>query len=121
MPPDQFLGDGLDYVAEFKRALLLGHPGVEDDLEQEIAKLIAELIEVVVLDRIGDLVGFLERIWRDGPKGLFEVPGAAAAGGAEGGHDLDQSTDVSGGFHATTLTRSRCRAAVVIAAVHDFG
>jgi hypothetical protein len=38
---------------------------------------------------------------------LFEVPGAAAAGGAERRHDFEQPADVLGGLHAVTLARSR--------------
>ncbi len=38
-----------DHVAKLERALLLRHPGVERDLEEEVAQLVAE----VVRDRPG--------------------------------------------------------------------
>ena len=60
MAADQLVGDRLDHVAEGERAVLLGHAGVEDDLEQEIAELVAQVGEVAARDRVGDLVGFLD-------------------------------------------------------------
>ena len=94
VPPDQLFGDGLDHVAEVERALLLGHPGVEDDLQQQVAQLLAELLDVVVLDCVGDLVGFFERIGRDGAEVLLEIPRAPGARRAQRRHDLHQPRDV---------------------------
>ncbi len=80
MAPDQFLVDRLDDVAEIERALLLRHARVEDDLEQEIAELFAQVIEVAARDRVSDLVGFLDGVRRDGSEILLEVPRAAGLG-----------------------------------------
>ena len=60
MPADELFGDRLDHVAEIERALFLGHAGVEDDLEQEIAQFFLEIGEIVARDGVGDLVGFLD-------------------------------------------------------------
>ena len=38
---------------------------------------------VLALDRVGDLVGFLDRVGGDGREGLLDVPGAAALGIAQ--------------------------------------
>ena len=38
MPANELFGDGLHHVAERERASLLGHAGMKDDLQQEIAE-----------------------------------------------------------------------------------
>ena len=77
MPADQLVGDGLDHIAEIERALLLRHAGVEHDLQQQIAQFFLEVGEIVARDRVGDLIGFLERVGRDGREILLQIPGAA--------------------------------------------
>ena len=64
---------------------------VERDLEQQVAELVAQPREVALLDRIRHLVGFLERVRRDGAEILLQVPRAAARGVAQAGHDLEQA------------------------------
>ncbi len=100
MTADQLLGDRLHHVAERERALLLGHAGVEHDLQQQVAQFVLQVVEVAAADRVGHLVGFLDGVGRDGREILLEVPRAAAAGRAQRRHDLDQPGDVAGGFHA---------------------
>jgi hypothetical protein len=60
--PDQFLRDGRNDVAECEGAGLLGHAGVENHLQQEIAEFVAQVGEVLALNGVGHLVGFLDRI-----------------------------------------------------------
>ena len=98
VPADQFRGDGFDHVAEIEGALLLGHTGVVSDLEQEIAQLVLEVVQIAARDGVGHLIGFLQRIGRDGLEGLLQVPGAAAAGRAQRRHDLEQPGNVAGGL-----------------------
>ncbi len=74
MPPHELLGDGLDHAAEIERALLLRHAGMEHDLQQQVAEFLAQIAEVAARDRVGDLVGFLERVGRDGREILLQVP-----------------------------------------------
>ena len=49
--------------------------------------------EVAALDGVGDLVGLLDRVGRDGGEGLLQVPRAAAVRRAQPRHDLDQAED----------------------------
>ena len=100
MAAHQLFGDGLDHAAEIERALLLRHAGVEHDLEQEVAQLLAQIGEVAAGDGVGHLVGLFERVGRDGREVLLQVPGAAGAGRAQRRHDLQEPGDVAGGFHA---------------------
>ena len=68
-----------DHVVEREMAGFLGHLRMEHDLELEIAELVGERVHVVARDRVGDLIGFLDRVGRDGREGLDAVPFAAAA------------------------------------------
>jgi hypothetical protein len=57
--------------------LFLGHASVKHHLEQKIAEFVLEVSEIATRDRIGDFVGFLDRIGRDARKILLEVPGGS--------------------------------------------
>ena len=106
MPAQELLGDRLDHAAEIERALLLGHAGVERDLQQEVAQLFAQVVEIAARNRVGDLVGFLERVGRDGREILLEVPRAAGAGRAQRRHDLQEPADIAGRGHGRGVMRS---------------
>ena len=71
-------GDGFDDAAEIKQARLFRHAGVKDDLQQKVAKLLAQIFGLAALDRVGDLVSLLDGEWRDRGEGLLDVPRAAA-------------------------------------------
>ena len=45
MPADEFLGDGLNDVAEIERPLFLRHPGMKYDLQEEIAEFFARSVK----------------------------------------------------------------------------
>ena len=66
MPADELFGDGLHHVAEIEGALFLRHAGMKDDLQQQIAQLLAQIGKIAARDGVGDFVGFLQRIGRDG-------------------------------------------------------
>ncbi len=95
MPADELFGDRFDHTAEIERTLFLGHAGVEDDLEEEIAELVLEVGKVFARNGVGDLVGFLDGVRRDGRKILRQVPRAAAPRGTQRCHDLDEPADVA--------------------------
>ncbi len=80
VPADHLAHDRFDHVAERERPLLLGHARMKHHLQQEIAEFVAEIMEIAAHDGVHDLVGLLDGVRRDGRKGLFEVPGTAAAG-----------------------------------------
>ena len=91
MPSDHLSRDRLDHVAECERVLFLRHAGVEHHLQQEIAEFVAEIVEIAARDGVGDLIGLLDGVGRDGRKILFEIPGAAAAGRSQRRHDVEQA------------------------------
>src|SRR3989304_2009341 len=94
MPANELFSKRLDDVAEIESAFLFGHARVEHDLEQEVAELVLEVVAVAARNRVGNLIGFLDGVGRDGREGLLEVPGASGARRAQPRHDLDQPADV---------------------------
>lgn len=93
---DHLGGDGLDHVGKGESAFLLRHLRVVDHLQQQIAELVLEVELVAACDRVGNLIGLLDRIGRDRGEVLLQIPGAARTGRAERRHDLDQAGDVAG-------------------------
>jgi hypothetical protein len=53
---------------------------MENDLQKQIAQLVLQTSQIVARDRIGNLIGFLERIGRDRAEILLEVPRTSGAG-----------------------------------------
>ena len=78
MTADQFGRDRLDHAAEIEQPCLLGHPRMEHDLQQQVAELLAQIVRIAALDRVGDFVGLFKRVGSDGREGLLEVPRAAS-------------------------------------------
>ena len=93
MAPLHLIGDGGGDRVEVELAPLARHLGVEDDLEQQIAELVLQRLGIVLGDGIGDLVGLLDGVGRDGLEALLPVPRASRFGIAEPGHDVQQSLD----------------------------
>ena len=98
MPVDQFVGEAIKHVINRKLALVACHLGVEQDLQQQVAKLAGQLLPVAIVDRLQNLICFLDRLWFDGVEGLLAVPRAAVRT-AKTGHDCDRALE--------TLTSSR--------------
>jgi hypothetical protein len=84
-------------VIESEMAEFLRHLRMEDDLELEIAELVGKPAHVAAVDRIGDLIGFLDRIGGDGLEGLLKVPGAAALRVAQPPHDRNEALEAESG------------------------
>ena len=130
---DEQPGDGVD--VEGLGAGLLGHPRVEDDLQQHVAELLGEVGPVAALDGVQRLVGLLDEVGRQALVGLLGVPGAATrrAQPVHGGDDVEQPAalhvprpdddlDVRGHLEARHLGRQRVgqpRVAVGRAQPHD--
>ncbi len=70
------------------------HARVEHDLEQQIAKFSAQFVHVVAIDRVGDLIGFFDRVRRDRAEILREIPIAAVRRVAQAGHDPEEAVDL---------------------------
>ena len=106
-------------------ALLGGQGGVEDDLEQQVAELLLEVVVAVasvqLVDGLEDLVGLLEQVAGEAAVGLRLVPRAAGPQGAHqlgeagqlGRHRLGQGRDPQAGQVVGLDARSRSAQATV--------
>ena len=111
MPAQHFGADRRDHVGKGESAGLLGHAGVEHDLEKKIAEFLLEIAEIATFDGVGDLVGFLDRVGDDGRKILLQIPRTAAAGRPQGRHDRKQIGNITGWFHGSSGGRANLRSA----------
>ncbi len=84
------LGDGI-HQAEI--TVFHGDLGVEDDLEQQIAQLAAQVVHIVGVEGRQHLVGLFEEAGAQGFVGLLAVPGAAVGRPQAGHHVLESATE----------------------------
>jgi hypothetical protein len=84
--------------------------GVEDDLEEKVAKLPAEGVEVAPVKSLDDFVCLLEQVRSQGPVGLLGIPGAAP-GCTQPGHDVHKAIDFIHRYRVRTGRRPRSVAA----------
>ena len=89
MPADHFVVNAGDDVGNVERAGFARQVGVEQDLQQEIAEFLGQILGASLFDGVEDFVGFFDQVGFEGRVGLLAVPGAAA-GGAQAGLDGDQ-------------------------------
>jgi hypothetical protein len=75
MPSNELGVKTFDHVIEGKPLLLLRQPGIEDDLEEEVAQFVFEAVKIALVDRIDNLVSFLQEQTLHGIIGLSAVPG----------------------------------------------
>jgi hypothetical protein len=92
MAADHLVRDGPSHRREVEAPHFLGHPGVIDDLKQQIAQFIGQTVEIAPFDRIGDLVGLFDRIGSDRGEALLLVPRTAVIRVAQRRHDVQQAT-----------------------------
>jgi len=97
MAGDHLGRDGFDDIGEAEMTGLVGHPGMVDGLEEQVAKFALQLAPGLPVDGIGHLMRFLKRVGGDGGEGLPDVPGAAGPGVAQGGHDGEKPVDAGRG------------------------
>ena len=95
---DHLVDDRPGDVVEGEGAGLLGHPGMEDDLEEEVPEFIPQVFQASALDGVGDLIGLFHGVGRYGLEGLLQVPGAAGLPVPELRHDGEELADGGGGF-----------------------
>jgi hypothetical protein len=72
--------------------LFLGHPGVIDDLQQQIAQLVVQPGHVALFDGVGHLAGLLDGVGGNRAEILNAVPRTAIRR-AKADHDFQQPLD----------------------------
>lgn len=76
MPRHELLDDARDDVVDREGAFTTAELRLEDDLEEQIPELLAELGAVARIDRVDDLAGLFQRVFAQGLERLFAVPRA---------------------------------------------
>ena len=93
MAPLHLVADRIGNIVETEQAVVGRDLAMKDDLEQQIAKLVANLGRIAAGNGIGDLIGFFDRVRRDGREILRQIPFATAIGIAQLAHDGEQAVD----------------------------
>src|SRR5688572_23169244 len=96
MPANQLVADGIDRVGDRELAALVGNLRQKNRLEQKIAQLLAELRGAAAVNRLEDLVGFLEHKGTKRRLRLLAIPRTAVRG-SQRSHDLDQAVETIAG------------------------
>ncbi len=89
----QLRGNGGGDIGEGEVSGFLGHACMEHHLQQQIAEFVAQGVEIAALDRVGDFIGFLDRIGGDGGEALRTVPFAARDRVPELRHDPEEAVE----------------------------
>ena len=111
MPAFHLVGDRFDHVGECESSPgLLGHARMEHDLKQQVAEFVAQVVHVATVDRVGNLVGFLDRVRRDRREGLLHVPWTASLRVAQARHDVEQQDPAWPAIRTAGPTACRRRA-----------
>src|SRR5439155_22869343 len=77
VPADELLVEAPGDLAGIERALLAGELGMDGDLEQEVAELVAQPLEIAGVERGERLIRFLEQVGAQRRVRLLAVPGTA--------------------------------------------
>ena len=98
----KFLRSAQTEFTHIRQAFLLealAHVGIEYALRADDADVYRLPATANLLDRIRDLIGFLDRVRRDRGEGLLHIPRATALRIAQPRHDRQQGVDVTGAAH----------------------
>jgi hypothetical protein len=68
------VADRVGDIVETKQTVVGRNLAVKNDLEQQISELVADCRRIAAGDRIGNLIGFLDRVRRDRLEILGDVP-----------------------------------------------
>ena len=76
-------------------------------MEEKIAELGHELLGIALINRVRDLVDFLDRVGEESLEGLFAIPRASALRVAKTRHHLQEVVKSGGAGHLGTVHRGR--------------
>lgn len=62
MAVDELVAQSVGHVRIVERAGLFAQLGVEHDVEQQVAQLLLDALHIVIEQRVGQLVGLLDRV-----------------------------------------------------------
>ena len=95
MTVDQLVAQAVDHIRIVERSSFGAQFRVEDDMQHQVAQLLADALHVAVENGVGQFVGLLDRVAAQRLEGLLAVPRALCA---QFVHDLQQSQRCRGTF-----------------------
>ena len=98
----ELVADRAQRIGNVEVTALGGDLGQEHRLEQEVAQLVAQGVEVPAIDGVHDLVGLLDDERSQRLQRLLPIPGAAVLG-AQPPHQIDQPLETGSGGRALFL------------------
>ena len=105
MPVDQFVAQHVAHVGDVEVARLGADLGIEDDVQEQVAQLLRDVVHIVRKDRIREFVGLFDGVGAEGFEGLLAVPGTLLA---QIVHDVKQSCErlqLFFSFHGRKITK----------------
>ena len=90
MSENQLIAEFVADIGDVEVSCLRAYLGVEDDVEEHVAELLADVILVILDDGISQLVGLLNRIGAQALVGLLTVPRALLP---QVVHDVEQTSE----------------------------
>ena len=91
---DHLVGNAASDIGEGEQPGFLGDPRLEDDLQQQIAELVADIVDIAALHGIRHLVGLFDGVGRDRREVLLDIPGAAGFRITQLPHDFDDALEL---------------------------
>ena len=89
---DELLDDARDDVVDRELPFLAKQLGLEHDLEEKVAELLAERLAIARVDRVDDLARLFEHVFAQRLERLLAVPRAAVRR-EEAAHDADEADE----------------------------
>ena len=89
MAVHHLVGNAARDIGKGEQPSLFGDARLKDNLQQQVAKLVTNIVCIALLNRIGHLIGFLDGVGRDAGEVLFDIPGATCFRVAKPAHDVD--------------------------------
>ena len=93
MPADHLRRNRVHHIAKREPIILGGHLRVIDDLQEQVAELVLQAVEILTRNRVSNLVSFLDGVGHDGREALLQVPRTSGLGVAQARHNREKVVD----------------------------
>ena len=90
MAAHHLVTDRFNDIVEIEVSSFSCHLCVEDDLHQQVAQLVTQILQVMTLNRVHDFIGLFNRVGRNGFIILLHIPRTTAIRISQIIHDLQK-------------------------------
>ena len=89
MTANEFVADSVDHRIDIETAVLFSELCLENDVKEQVAKFFRKAVWIIVVDRLENLIGFLNQHGFQGVAILLPVPGTTVRS-PQPGHDFNE-------------------------------